>query len=127
MRRSSLATVLYTVLLALPAAGQGRALTIEDYYRVKTVGAPQLSPDGKWVGFTVSRHIEATNQDSSDVWLVASTRPWTPRMVSRPGTNATAPQWNDDGRLSFSAGGRRLSLNPAAPDSLAESAAVLQS
>ena len=28
---------------------QGRALTIEDYYRVKTVGNPQMSPDARWV------------------------------------------------------------------------------
>ena len=35
--------------------------TIEDYYRVLTVGSPALSPDGKWVAFTVSRRIEATN------------------------------------------------------------------
>ena len=32
----------------------GRPLAIEDYYRVKTVGNPDLSPDGKWVAFTVS-------------------------------------------------------------------------
>lgn len=49
-------------LLAVPglAHPQGRALTIEDYYRVKTVGASHLSPDGRWVAFTVATRIEAT-------------------------------------------------------------------
>src|SRR5687768_1360585 len=36
----------------------GRALNLEDYYRIKTVEAPQISPDGKWVSFTVSAKIE---------------------------------------------------------------------
>ena len=48
----------------------GRPLAIEDYYRVKTVGNPDLSPDGKWVAFTVSTRVEATNDNTSEVWLV---------------------------------------------------------
>ena len=39
---------------AAPLAAQGRALAIEDWYRVKNVGAPQVSPDGRWVAYTVS-------------------------------------------------------------------------
>src|SRR5262245_30126541 len=46
-----------------------RALQIEDYYRVKSVGAPQFSPDGQWVSFTVSTRVESTNGNTSELWL----------------------------------------------------------
>ena len=97
-------------LLAYAAAGQsqtnGRPLRIEDYYRVLDVGAPQMSPDGRFVAFTVSRRIEATNGDSSEVWLSSSNGGITMTRVSTPGTHATNPQWDGNGRLRITAGGR---------------------
>jgi len=102
----------------------GRALAIEDYYRVKTVGAPQLSSDARWVAFTVATRIEATNGDSSEVWLASTGTTMPARRVSRPGTHATAPEWNDRGQLTFVAGGRRWLVNPTLPDSVTESPGV---
>ena len=95
------------------AAGQGRPLAIEDYYRLKLVGAPQMSPDGKYVAYTVATRIEATNGDSVDVWLASSDASSAPRRVSAPGANASAPQWMDDSRLSWVVNGRRVALAPA--------------
>src|SRR5213593_3436930 len=111
IRRIALVS-LSLLVVALPSHAQGRALAIEDYYRVKTVGAPQMSPGGQWVAFTVSTRIEATNGDSSEVWLAASDATQPPRRVSPVGTQATAPAWTDDGRLSFREGGRQVSMNP---------------
>jgi dipeptidyl aminopeptidase/acylaminoacyl peptidase len=85
---------------------QTRALRIEDYYRILDVGAPQMSPDGRFVAFTVSRRIEATNGDSSEVWLSSSNGGITMTRVSVPGTHATSPQWDANGRLRITAGGR---------------------
>src|SRR5688572_17781034 len=106
------------------AQAGARALTIEDYYRVLDIGAPQMSPDGRWVAFTVSRRIEATNGDSSEVWLVPTTGSTPARRVSPPGTHANAPQWQDDGRLEFLSGRRRLFVRPASPDTISESPSV---
>ena len=53
-------------------ASHGRPLAIEDFYRIKTVGAPALSPDGAWVAFTVITRVEATNTETGEVWLVPS-------------------------------------------------------
>src|SRR5690349_14904875 len=52
-----------------PAAA-GRALTIEDYYRVLTVGAPQFTPDGTSIVFTVSTRMEDTNGTRSARYIV---------------------------------------------------------
>ena len=118
---------LILAVLAVPALAhaQGRALTIEDYYRVKTVGAPQLSPDGRWVAYTVATRTEATNTDSVEAWLAPADASSAARRVSRPGSNAGALQWGDDGRLSFAGAGRRWAINPAMPDSIIETASVL--
>ena len=33
-----------------------RVPTVDDLLNVKTVGAARISPDGKWVAYTVSEH-----------------------------------------------------------------------
>ena len=40
-----------------------RPLTIEDYYRIQTVGSPTLSDDGRTVTFTVSTRVESGQLD----------------------------------------------------------------
>lgn len=109
-----LAVVLLTAATGLAPAqsGAGRALAIEDWYRVLSVGAPEMSPDGRWVAFTVSRRIEATNDDSSEVWVVDATGGAPARRVSADGQDAAAPRW-EGGRLRFNAGGRAWLVDPA--------------
>jgi len=105
----SLRFALLLVAASFPVAAQspaGRPLAIEDYYRVKTVGGPDLSPDGKWVAFTVSTRVEATNGTTSEVWLVASDASAAAKRVSAEGADATGPAWLDDGRLRFTSAGR---------------------
>ncbi|MDB4888372.1 MAG: hypothetical protein JWL61_227, partial [Gemmatimonadetes bacterium] len=41
-----------TASLASAQTATKRPLAIEDYYRFKTVSAPELSPDGRWAAFT---------------------------------------------------------------------------
>src|SRR5438552_1878306 len=45
-----------------------RHLTIEDYYRIQTVGSPQISPDGRWLAFTVSTRIEEDNSTRTEAY-----------------------------------------------------------
>jgi Tol biopolymer transport system component len=108
----------------LRAQATGRALSAEDYYRVKTVGTPDLSPDAKWVAFTVATRVEATNDATSEVWLVAADGSSQARRVSADGVNGTAPAWLDDGRLRFSSAGKAMVLDPSAPDRVTEADAA---
>src|ERR1051325_3346338 len=100
------------LLAAAPLAAQtGRALSIEDYYRMRTVGNPSFSPDAKWVSFTVTTRVEENNGSTSEVWVVPADASAPARRLSGDG-NDTNPQWTDDGRLRFSLGGRSLVMNP---------------
>ena len=78
-------------------ANHGRPLAIEDFYRIRTVGAPALSPDGAWVAFTVTTRVEATNGETSEVWLVPSDGSRRAARVSPEGANAGTVRWSDDG------------------------------
>jgi dipeptidyl aminopeptidase/acylaminoacyl peptidase len=113
--------VIPSVAISQPAR---RALQIEDYYRVPTVGAPEMSPDGRWVAFAIATRLEATNDNTSEVWLVASDGTTPARRVSTAGANASAPRWNPDGRLQFTASGKVWRLVPSSPDQLVEGEAA---
>src|SRR2546427_145348 len=57
-------------LLPLPGlSSQKRAITIDDYLVLKSVGNPQLSPDGKWVAYTVTEQSLKDNRGITRIWL----------------------------------------------------------
>ncbi len=84
-----------------PSPAQGRALVIEDYYRIKSVGDPQMSPDGKWVAYTVSSRIEDDNTNAIETYVVASEGPASPRRITHDGRNVASPRWTDDTLLEY--------------------------
>jgi dipeptidyl aminopeptidase/acylaminoacyl peptidase len=87
-------------------APRGRALTIEDYYRIKTVGDPLISPDGRWVAFTVSTRIEEDNTSAIDTYVVPADGSAAPRRITHEGRSVAAPRWADDGQLQYSLNAR---------------------
>ncbi|MEJ2538977.1 MAG: S9 family peptidase [Gemmatimonadota bacterium] len=120
-----LALLLIPVLSPLPAPAQaspaavapGRALVLEDYYRVKGVSSPRISPGGDWVAYRVSTRIEDGTETRHERWLVAADGSGPPARVYE-GELGSGPVWNDDGRLAFSdAAGAWWSVAPGAPSS----------
>ena len=114
-------------LPALPARAQsgpaappaaGRALAIEDFYRVKGVGSPELSPDGRWVAYRVTTRVEETNSEFAEVWLAPTDNSVPSRLVSPARVNAEGMQWSSDGRLSFMTGIRQWTIDPTKPDTI---------
>ena len=119
MKRCALLTrSLALIIVSSAAQGQAarRPLAIEDYYRVPTAGAPELSPDGRWVAFTVTTRVEETNGSIAEVWLVGADGATAARRVSPGGANAATPSWLEDGRLRFTLGNSPVVLDPAVPE-----------
>jgi dipeptidyl aminopeptidase/acylaminoacyl peptidase len=75
-----------------------RAFETKDWYKVKTVGAPSMSPDGKYVAFQVTSVLEAKNTRMNEIWVV-STAPngGDPVRFSAPGFDSTNPRFSPDG------------------------------
>jgi dipeptidyl aminopeptidase/acylaminoacyl peptidase len=99
---TSLPLVLLVITLAFGAAGDKR-MTIEDALAIKNVGAPQLSPDGKWVAYTLSAWDRKENRRVSHIHLVSSEGGRAIKLTNGE-KGESAPQWSPDStRLAFTA------------------------
>ena len=92
---------------------QRRALTIEDYYNVQTVGSPRISPDGRWVVFTVATRVEQDNSTRTEVHLVPSDASAAARRVLHYGRDVGDPSWSDDSRLQYTLERQQWVVDPA--------------
>src|ERR1700675_3706401 len=52
------------------SGGGSRTLVVDDYFRIKEVGDPQLSPDGKWVAYTVKTANLKEDKNRRRIWMV---------------------------------------------------------
>jgi dipeptidyl aminopeptidase/acylaminoacyl peptidase len=79
-----------------PAAQSTRVPTIDDLLTVKSAGATQISPDGKWVAYTVTETDFDQDAYVSHLWLadVASGKTF---QVTRGDKGAGNAQWSPDG------------------------------
>lgn len=80
-----------------PADARKAPFSIEALYRLAGVGAPQWSPDGTHVAFTITRHDLAAGTSNTELW-VADPRAGTTRQLTRHEGYDGAPTWSPDGR-----------------------------
>ena len=102
----------------VPASAQqpsGRALTIEDYYRVKTVGGPSFSPDSAWLLFTASTRVEENNGNRTETYFVPVSGASAPTRVQHDGQDVGGATWTDDNRVRYSVNNQAWSIDPANP------------
>lgn len=85
------------LLIASPLAAQKRAITFEDYIALKSVSDPQLSPDGKWVAYTVSTPSLQDNRNIARVWLAEVATGRSRQITNGPGSDRQ-PRWSPDGK-----------------------------
>lgn len=94
--RGMIAFVALVAPLAARAQAQ-RPFTPADWYRLTTVSAPSLSPDGRLVAFTVTTVKETENRRHQEVWVVPSAGGSSTRYTA-PGYESSAPRWSPDGK-----------------------------
>lgn len=82
------------------AAGEKR-MTIEDSLAIKNVGAPQFSPDGKRIAYTLSEWDRKENRRISHIYLVSVDTGKSMKLTNGE-KGESAPQWSPDGgRIAF--------------------------
>lgn len=84
------------------ASGQTAApgphkLTVDDYFRIKDVEDPQISPEGKWVAYTVETHKLKEDANEDRVWMVPSAGGDAVPMTAE-GVSSSHPRWSPDGK-----------------------------
>ena len=81
--------------------GDPRPIEIDDYFALKWVGSPVVSPGGTWVAYTVNGQDLEKDSRGTRVWM-APVAGGDPLPMTAEGTSAWAPRWSPDGkRLSF--------------------------
>ncbi len=85
------------ILVLVPVAwGQQRAITHDDFFNIKRVSDPQVSPDGQWIAYVITEYDKQANTSNSDVWLV-STEGGQPRRLTDDPKLDSHPRWSPEG------------------------------
>ena len=82
---------------ALGQDASKRKLALDDLYRVRDVGGPQVSPDGGWVAYTVSVPDVPKDRSDKDIWMTSWDGSRSLRMTTSKSSEHT-PRWSPDGR-----------------------------
>lgn len=80
---------------AFSAFGDKR-MTTEDALAIRQIGAPQFSPDGKRIAYTISEWDKKENRRVSHIWLVSVDGGPTTKLTTGD-KGETSPQWSPDG------------------------------
>ncbi len=75
-----------------------RRLTFEDLWSLERLGAPAVSPDGRWVALVATRYPREENRGVGDLWLVAGDGSEAPRRLTWDAGSEKAPTWSGDSR-----------------------------
>jgi len=87
-------------LLLMPGAvrAQGiRSITIDDFFALKSVGQPSISPDGKYVAYSLGTPDLKKDKGSSRIWMSPVTG-GEPIPLTAAGAPGSGPKWSPDGK-----------------------------
>ena len=86
-------------LLAWTARAQNtaaRPITFKDLISIRRVSEPQISPDGKWIAYTVATPDLETNRTVRNIWIIPAAG-GSGRELTRGGSDQRA-RWSPDGK-----------------------------
>jgi dipeptidyl aminopeptidase/acylaminoacyl peptidase len=96
----ALSRVLPLLFLA-PTAFAAHPFHVEDMQKLSRVGNPKISPDGKWIAFTVTRSDVAKNRSVTNIWMVAAAGGEPQQLTfAEPGFNGNI-RWSPDGHYVY--------------------------
>src|SRR5262249_41369424 len=97
MRGTFKASIAFLLMvISIQAQSTKRPLTLDDLAKIRTVGDPQVSPDGKWVAYTVGAvDIEKDKRDT-DIWMVSWDGVDQVRLTSTADSSESSPRWSPD-------------------------------
>lgn len=86
------------------SAQQRHTITHEDVFLSKRVSLPAISPDGRWVVFSVTEPSYTEGEQVSDLWVVPLNGSAEPRRLTNTKGGESGVDWSSDSkRIAFSA------------------------
>src|SRR5262245_26317651 len=97
----ALLSLMIMLCLATAVVAAPHPFQVEDMQKLSRVGGAQLSPDSKWVAFTVARSDVAKNKSVTNLWMVSADG-GTPQQLTfaTAGSNA-GPAWSPDSKYLY--------------------------
>ena len=103
MFNARIGALVATAIILIPAtyswsqdeAGSGY-ISAEDLLALKSVSDPQISPDGKWVAYTVERVDVEADESSTQIFMVASDGKDVVQLTADD-YSASKPRWSPNG------------------------------
>jgi len=83
--------------VALAAAPARRVPTVDDLLNLQSVGAPQISPDGTRVAYTITSANFKEDAFVSQIWVGNASTGET-LQITRGEKSSTSPRWSPDGQ-----------------------------
>ena len=80
-----------------PKPAARRDIRIDDLFQLKDVGGIQVSPDGKWLAYTIGTTSLKEDSSESRVWMVPMAG-GEPVPMTAKGSSASRPRWSPDGK-----------------------------
>jgi dipeptidyl aminopeptidase/acylaminoacyl peptidase len=92
--------LLVAMFVATAAVAQApkHTITHEDVWRMKRVGGPAVSPDGKWVAFPVTEPAYEEKEQRRDLWIVPTDGSAPPRRLTNTRRGESDAAWSPDSR-----------------------------
>ena len=78
-------------------SAQKRPFDANALMELKRIGDPRISPDGRWVAFTVQSVDLAANKKPQQIWIVPLAG-GAPRQITHEGENNQRPRWSPDSK-----------------------------
>jgi len=104
MKRLVVFVPVLLLLLGSLAAAQTRTYTIEDLLKVRRVGDPQISPDGRHVAFTIGDVNFDANRIVTQIYVTSIEGGDTKQLTSGD-RSSSSPRWSPDGKkIAFTTG-----------------------
>jgi dipeptidyl aminopeptidase/acylaminoacyl peptidase len=98
LRLPVLAAVLVLAPAAFPQQSTPRPITIDDYFQIHAVHDPQLSPDAKFLLYTVTTAQLKEDKNEDRIWMI-STAGGDAAPLTAEGVSSTHPRWSPDGKF----------------------------
>jgi dipeptidyl aminopeptidase/acylaminoacyl peptidase len=123
MKRSTVSVLVFALALLCAAAAADakaqtprRPITVDDLLKVRRVGDPQLSPDGRLIAYQISDPDKAANRSRTQIYLIPVAG-GDPVQLTSGDSSATTPRWSPDGkRIAFVRGGQIHTMDATGGD-----------
>src|SRR5260370_35444766 len=81
-----------------PAPATPRNITIDDFFQIRDVSQPELSPHSQWVAYVIRTRMLKEDKNDQRLWRV-STRGGDAIPLTAEGVSSSHPRWSPDGKF----------------------------